>query len=134
MRQALEELYDDLDAGVYDGAVGRGRFRDKKRRADERLEAVEAKLAELAEPESALLPIGEWLPEDPETDPVGPGSWWAEADRDAKREFITLFIHKITIYKAATRWGHARRANYKVGDRVAIEFVKPTLDESEEAA
>ena len=128
-QRALEELYDDLDVGVYAGRTGRERFLVKKAKIETRLSAAEARLAELSEPQDVTLPIMEWLPADPEADPIGPGSWWHGAELDDRRNFVALFVRRITVHKAATRWGHARRGNYDVGDRLDIEFVKPMQPE-----
>ncbi|QMU67178.1 recombinase family protein [Streptacidiphilus sp. P02-A3a] len=123
-QRALDELYDDLDASVYAGKTGRERFLAKKAKIDARLGAVDVRLSEISTPKDVVLPLMQWLPADPEADPVGPGSWWYGAEMEEKRAFVSLFVERITVSKAATRWGHARRGSYDVGERVEIEFVK----------
>ena len=122
--RALNELYDDLEAGIYEGRTGRERFLAKKAKVDARAEAAEARLASLSGPADVRLPVTQWLPANPDADPVGPGSWWHGAELTARRNFVSLFVRQITVYKAASRWGHARRGNYDVGERVGVEFVK----------
>jgi hypothetical protein len=123
-QRALDELYDDLDVGVYEGRTGRERFLAKKAKVEARLGAAENRLSELSVPQDVTLPIMEWLPADAEADPIGPGSWWHGAELDDRRNFVALFVRRITVHKAATRWGHARRGSYDVSERVEIEFVR----------
>ncbi len=123
-QRALDELYDDLDAGIYSGTTGRARFLAKKAKIDARLGAAVIRLSEISVPQGVVLPLMQWLPADPEADPIGPGSWWHGAELEEKRTFVNLFVERITVHKAATRWGHARRGSYDVGERVTIEFVK----------
>jgi DNA invertase Pin-like site-specific DNA recombinase len=118
--RGLEELYDERDAGGFRSEIGRKRFRQSERKLEDRLSAADARLAEIGESETPDLPYGEWLPAD-DTDPIGPGSWWYSATRDERREFITLFVERITVRKAVKRGGH-RWVEYDTGARVDIEW------------
>ncbi|MGW2541741.1 recombinase family protein [Kitasatospora sp. NPDC001574] len=129
--RALTDLFDDHEAGVYSGKIGRDRFLERKAKIEARINAAEARLAELHEPESVTLPIFEWLPEDPSADPIGPGSWWYGADLAQRRSFVSLFVRQITVHKASSRYGHARRSNYDVAERVTLEFVRPAASTSD---
>ena len=122
--RALTELYDDLDANVYSGRMGRERFLSKKAKIEARIDAAEARLGDLREPDDVVLPLSEWLPADPDTDPVGEESWWHGADLNARRSFVSLFVRRIVISKAESRWGHSRTAAYDVEPRVDLDWVR----------
>ncbi|MFI5529235.1 recombinase family protein [Kitasatospora sp. NPDC051853] len=126
--RALVELYDDLDANVYSGRMGRDRFLSKKAKVEARIDAAETRLAGLRVPEEVVLPLSEWLSADPEADPVGEGSWWQGADRNARRSFVSLFVRSIVVSKAESRWGHSRTAAYDVEPRVGLDWVRVTGD------
>lgn len=97
--KALSELYDDREAGVYNNPVGRQRFRDSVARYTTQIQAAEDRLTQLDALDTPSLPITEWLAE-PGTDPLGPGSWWHGASMSERREFLKLWIDRITISKA----------------------------------
>jgi hypothetical protein len=56
---------------------------------------------------------------EPGTDPIGAGSWWAEADFPTRRKFIALFVDRIEIRKAY------RKRNVPARERVIITWAQP---------
>lgn len=98
---ALSDLYDDLDAGLYEGRMGRDRFKVKKSRIEARLSAAETRLEELSDPEAVELPFSEWLEGSEDGDPLGKGSWWARVDMADRRKFVELFVRRITVTAVA---------------------------------
>ncbi|WP_079277786.1 recombinase family protein [Streptomyces sp. CB03234] len=132
-QNALSDLYDDLDAGLYSGTIGRDRFKGKKARIEARINAAETRLGELADPESIELPLAGWLDSD-NGDPLGEGSWWESADIADKRKFVELFVHKITVNPTKNSHGGRVRGGYDVASRIELEFVRPKREEVTEAA
>lgn len=128
--QALEELYEDRADGAYDGPVGRKHFRKSQAALTLRLQGAEERLAELEASSAPLLPIQEWMPEDPGADPTGPGSWWAKADVDDRRAFVKLFVDRVTVKKAA-RWAGQ---SVPVQDRVSVTFARPVDPDDDDTA
>ncbi|MFF3557333.1 recombinase family protein [Streptomyces tsukubensis] len=125
-QRAIEELYDALDAGLYEGPVGRERFLKRKTNIETRLERVTIRLESLSTPEAVELPLAAWLHNDGDTtDPLGEGSWWASAELEERRTFIAMFVHRVTIKRAATAHAGRVRGGYKIDHRVAVEFVQP---------
>ncbi|MFC9739145.1 recombinase family protein [Streptomyces noursei] len=130
---ALTDLYDDLDAGLYSGPVGRERFKKTKARIELRIKAADTRLEELADPESVALPIAEWLDGAENGDPLGKGSWWARAELADKRKFVELFVHRIKV-KTVTNSHQGRvRGGYDVAPRIVVEWVQPESKEEETA-
>ncbi|GAA1992008.1 recombinase family protein [Kitasatospora viridis] len=117
--RALEELYDDRKAGGFRSDIGRRRFIAEEDALVNLLEATEARLAVLEEAITPVIPIGEWLPEDPAVDPIGPGSWWHGTPIDGQRTFVRLFVDRITVSKSEQRGGRG-----PVHQRVRIDFAK----------
>ncbi|MFJ9523417.1 recombinase family protein [Kitasatospora sp. NPDC101801] len=117
--RALEELYDDRKAGGFRGDIGRRRFVTEEAALLHLLEAAEARIAVLEEEATPVIPIAEWLPEDPAADPVGSGSWWDSAPVAERRKFVKLFVDRITVSKAQERGGRV-----PVHQRVRIEFAR----------
>ncbi|MFG2293342.1 recombinase family protein [Streptomyces sp. NPDC048603] len=127
-KHALEELYDREESGDYDDPVGRRRFRERRERLLGRMERAEARLAELEEAATPTLPIHLWLPVGArDVDPVGEGSWWETATTQERRDFVKLFVRRITVTKA----GGAGKST-PVEQRATVEFVQPELTEEEE--
>ncbi|MFE7954282.1 recombinase family protein [Streptomyces sp. NPDC057413] len=126
-QNALQDLYDDLDAGLYAGTIGRERFLEKKRRIDARLKAAEARLTELADPETIELPFSAWL-ESETGDPLGEGSWWATADIADRRKFVELFVRRIVVRSVDNPHRGRVKGGYDVSDRIEIEWVRPEED------
>jgi DNA invertase Pin-like site-specific DNA recombinase len=123
-KAALAELWDDFDAGVYKGSMGRDRFIKKRddleaaiQRCDERLNELEGKVPTLVSPKV-------WTEtKEPGGDMTGKGSWWHSASIPDRRDFVKLFVDKVTVAKAP---------NYGTGyepvpieERVKIEWAKP---------
>ncbi|MEV0480069.1 recombinase family protein [Streptomyces sp. NPDC050508] len=127
-QNALTDLYDDLDAGLYSGRIGRERFIAKKARIEARINAAEKGLSALADPESVELPLAGWL-ESENGDPLGEGSWWATADLAEKRKFVELFVRKITVRPTVNAHGGRVRGGYDVTKRIELEFVQLKRDE-----
>ncbi|MFB6554584.1 recombinase family protein [Streptomyces sp. NPDC056405] len=128
-KHALEELYDREEAGDYDDPVGRRRFRERKERLLGRMERAEARLTELEKAATPTLPIHLWLPLGAgDVDPVGEGSWWEAATTQEHRDFVKVFVRRVTITKAA---GAGRST--PVEKRAAVEFVRPEQAEGDDA-
>ncbi|WP_405560699.1 recombinase family protein [Streptomyces sp. NBC_01180] len=121
--RSLEDLYDREEAGDYEDPVGRRRFRERKDRLVERLSASAERLRKLDEVATPLLPIDEWGGE-PGGDPIGPGSWWAGAALDARRDMLRLFVDQITVTKATAKGGNRIGVQYDAGARMAIHWAK----------
>jgi len=124
---ALEELYEDRAEGGYSGAIGRKHFLKAEAAAQLRVQGAEERLSELEAAASPILPIQEWMPEDPGADPIGPGSWWAKAAVDEKRAFVKLFVERVTVRKAA-RWAGQ---GVPIEQRASVTFVRPQDDDDD---
>ncbi|MBB1251832.1 recombinase family protein [Streptomyces alkaliterrae] len=122
---ALTDLYDDLEGGLYDGPVGRERFKKTKARIERRIAAADSRLEELADPETVALPFAAWLDGAEDGDPMGKGSWWATADLSERRKFVELFIRKITVRSVGGVHKGRVRGGYDVAARIDLEFVRP---------
>ncbi|GAB2572445.1 hypothetical protein GCM10027168_01510 [Streptomyces capparidis] len=128
---ALSDLYDDLDAGLYEGPMGRERFKGKKARIEARIRAADVRLEELADPETIALPLSEWLDGADNGDPLGEGSWWASAELGEKRRFVELFVRRVTVKAVESAHRGRVRGGYDVSARVEVEFVQ--LDQGDDA-
>ncbi|MET8220635.1 recombinase family protein [Streptomyces hirsutus] len=122
--RALEELYEDRAAGAYSGTIGAKHFRKSQATLNTRLEGIEGRLRELGETTAPILPISAWMPDDPDADPIGPGSWWHGATLEERRAFVELFVQRITVRKA-TRRGGRTWVESDTAARVSVEFVQP---------
>jgi DNA invertase Pin-like site-specific DNA recombinase len=126
---ALEELYDERDAGGFRTSVGRTRFLRSEQTLSDRLMAVEARLGDLDEAEVPALPLGEWVRDDDAgADPIGPGSWWHGASVVERRAFLRLFVERITLYKAPHQGGQKRTPD-EMARRVRVEWVHTPTEE-----
>lgn len=126
-KRALDALYDDREAGAYDGEIGGRRFRASAASLNTRIDTLTARLVEIDAAATPTLPIEQWLGE-PGSDPIGPGSWWASATLPEQRAFVTVFVRQITVIKAP-------RAGYRtnITTRAEIEWVgSPATDGSAE--
>ncbi|MFE2556713.1 recombinase family protein [Streptomyces sp. NPDC059352] len=121
---ALSDLYDDLDAGLYEGAMGRDRFKERKARIEARLSAADKRLEELADPETLELPFDEWLDGADDGDPLGEGSWWARVEMADRRKFVELFVRRIKVKAVANSHRGRVRGGYNVAERIELEFVR----------
>jgi DNA invertase Pin-like site-specific DNA recombinase len=126
--QALEELYDDRAEGGFVGPVGRKHFRKQEATLQLRLQGAEERLAELAAGDAPILPLESWFPEDPDADPTGPDSWWGKADVSDRREFVALFVDKITVRKSTAGKGKST----PIEQRATIEFARPQTDDGDQ--
>ncbi|QBZ73369.1 serine integrase [Streptomyces phage RemusLoopin] len=123
-KAALAELWDDFDAGVYKGTMGRDRFIKKRddletaiARCDERLNELEAKVPTLVSPKV-------WTEtKEPGGDMTGEGSWWHSASMTDRRDFVKLFVDKIVVSKAPN-YG-TQYEPVPIEERVKIEWAKP---------
>jgi DNA invertase Pin-like site-specific DNA recombinase len=120
---ALTELYGREEEPEYKNPIGRRVWSERVVSYAERLSAVEARLRDMTSPTRVVLPIFEWLPEDPDADPIGPGSWWHAASLDDRRDFVTLFVTRVTVSKLEQRPGRPKILD--VSGRVRVEFVRP---------
>ncbi|WP_236241669.1 recombinase family protein [Streptomyces sp. CC228A] len=120
-KAALDELYDDYDAGVYKGATGRERFIQKRDRLEASLSAVDERLAALEAETPQVLSVDIWTAH--EGDPIGPGSWWHGATLADKRAFLKLFVERVEVRKASA-FG-TQYAPDPVNERARIHWAKP---------
>ena len=78
---------------------------------------------------SQTLPIHLWLPMGAgDVDPVGVGSWWEAATTQERRDFVELFVRRVTVTKAT---GAGRST--PVEKRATAEFVRPEQAEGDDA-
>jgi DNA invertase Pin-like site-specific DNA recombinase len=129
--RALEDLYDREENGDYDDPVGRKRFRERKDKINARINAAALRLAELDQLDMPALPLDSWRGEADE-DPIGEGSWWHAATLDERRAFLTLFVDKVTVKKAAHRGGNFLGVDYDADARLSLEWAKPPTDDEDE--
>ncbi|MFF4495542.1 recombinase family protein [Streptomyces sp. NPDC001546] len=123
--RALQELYDELEDDLYNGPVGRERFKKRKGNIEARVDRATKALEDLSAPESVELPLEAWLHnEGDSTDPLGEGSWWHSAGQKERRELIALFVQRVQIKRATATHAGRVRGGYKIDDRVVVEFVK----------
>lgn len=108
LTEALKELYSREDAPEYANPIGHRHWQERVINYAARLEAVERRLTVLDAAQSVRLPIHEWMPEDPDVDPIGPGSWWHAASLPDKRDFLSLFLDGVTVLKAKKLPGRPR--------------------------
>ncbi|MFH8775455.1 recombinase family protein [Streptomyces sp. NPDC017958] len=118
VREALRTLYVDRQAGLYAGAVGDQMFRESV----ERLTAHEARTAgrveELGTAGAGTVAIpSEWT--DPEGDPLGPESTWGSWGLSERREFLALFVDRVSVARSV---GRGRNAN--TTERVAVHWAE----------
>ncbi|GCB45302.1 recombinase family protein [Streptomyces sp. NL15-2K] len=119
LRQDLEELYDERDAGGFRTEVGRRRFLKSEAGLADRLETLDKRMAELEAAEDPKLPLHQWQAW--AQDPVGEGSWWSRQTLEEKREFVKLWVKCITIKPLART-----RVAEPIHQRVVIEWHKLT--------
>ncbi|MFF8916052.1 recombinase family protein [Streptomyces sp. NPDC015032] len=119
VRQGLEDLYDERDAGGFQTDIGRRRFLKSEAALGDRLEGLDKRLEELEAASAPKLPIHQWQAE--EQDPTGPGSWWARQTLEERREFIKLWVKGITVRPLAKP-----RVAEPIHQRVTIEWYRPT--------
>lgn len=123
MLASLDDLYADKAAGGYRGPRGRAAFIAEESALVERLEAADARLAELDELASPRLPLDEWCNADESGDPLGPDSWWGRASLEKRRELVSLFVARVTVAKSEIKSGRYP-AGQSAADRVTIEWVR----------
>jgi DNA invertase Pin-like site-specific DNA recombinase len=119
VRQGLEELYDERDAGGFRTDIGRRRFLKSETALAERLEGLDKRLEELEAGKERPLPLAQWQAWG--EDPTGPGSWWSKRTLEERREFVQLWIKSITIRPLARP-----RVAEPLSRRVRIEWHRPT--------
>ncbi|MDX2390176.1 recombinase family protein [Streptomyces sp. DK15] len=126
--RAVQQLYDDLRNDVYDGPIGRERFKDEKRNLEQRAEALDARIRVVGTTEPKPVNLDQWINEG--EDPMGPGSWWDKAPIEDRRLFVSLFVDRITVKKATHRGGRNLACNAEV--RMTIQWA--TDEEAQEGA
>jgi DNA invertase Pin-like site-specific DNA recombinase len=120
VRGSLKTLYEDRQAGFYEGDVGTEMFRDSLVRLRAHEGRLAERLAELDEDTAAGVSIPlEWT--EVEGDPVGEGSQWAAWDLQTQREFLALFVDAVRITKSI---GRGRNANTR--ERIIIRWATVT--------
>jgi hypothetical protein len=125
--EALESLYDREKDPEFANPIGKRRWSEQVISLADRLSAVERQLRDITEAETPRLPIEQWMPEDPDVDPVGPGSWWHSASMPDRRDFTSLFLSRLTVRKLEKHPGRPRVLD--VRDRVKAEFVTLVTEE-----
>ncbi|MBB5122786.1 recombinase family protein [Streptomyces eurocidicus] len=118
---AIKQLYDDLDSGIYAGRIGRARFLSDKERLEGRLEAIERRIGEVGGPERPALPIEQWTASE-DGDPLGPGSWWETAAVADRRLLVRLFVDEVRVAKATYRGGTKRVC--RAAERVTVRMAR----------
>ncbi|AUG87127.1 integrase [Streptomyces phage Nesbitt] len=119
VRQGLEDLYDERDAGGFRTDIGRRRFLKSEAALGERLEGLDRRLAELEEAHAPKLPLAMWEAEG--RDPMREGGWWSTRSLEDQREFVRLFVKRVTV-RPLKRRGVAEPMH----ERVKIEWHRPT--------
>ncbi|MFI6409700.1 recombinase family protein [Streptomyces sp. NPDC050548] len=128
--RALETLY-DMQASYMGNEVGRRRFATEVAAQETRMTGADQRIDELASLDSPMLPIGEWLNlQDPQADPIGPGSWWYNADLADRRAFVAFFVQRIIVRKALPHEkSRGKNARSEVAARTTIHWVTTPKDE-----
>lgn len=116
--RALEQLYDDLRHSIYDGEVGRARFLSEKSALEARMAALDLKIREIGDVRARPVSVDAWT--NGANDPMGEGSWWATADTEDRRMFVSLFVDRVTVAKAKHRGGRNLEAQAHV--RASLVF------------
>ncbi|MFF4786366.1 recombinase family protein [Streptomyces griseorubiginosus] len=88
------------------GTCPQSEWDDTRHTLAARMNAVDARIAELGNCEQSRLPCSDWLPQDG-SDPIGPGSWWDRATREDKRAFLLLFLDRVEVSKAHRHAGQS---------------------------
>jgi hypothetical protein len=118
------ELYEFRRAGAYKGAIGAQEFVKDVESIEKARLAVGAALARLHDDAVIALPLETWAapPDDPDGDPLGPGSWWHSAKMVDRRFLVTLFVSRITCraHEEGKRGGNRWRPFRE--DRLSIEW------------
>lgn len=100
--ESLGHIYADQRAGLYAGSVGRTAFAEAVGAMQRTEETCRARIAELeaAQTASVALPVDEWY--EPGTDPIGAESVWATWGITERREFLALWVDRVTVRQAPT--------------------------------
>jgi hypothetical protein len=125
---ALDQLDDDRAAGVFAGASGTERYRRTAAALNERAEAARATLAALptadpADDEAALREVLDLLRHEG-LDYRDPDSPWAAWNLQERRDFLSLFLDRVTVAKADGR-GRGDRAPWNGHARMTLEWATP---------
>lgn len=73
--------------------------------------------------------------DDPDGDPIGPGSWWHRASLGDKRALVNTFIERIEIRKAtADEKSNGNKATAVIEPHVTIIWAKPRGSRQPQAA
>jgi hypothetical protein len=100
--ESLSHIYADQRAGLYAGKVGRTAFAEAVGAMQRTEETCRTRIAELeaAQTASVALPIDSWFDADASPDPIGPGSVWATWGITERREFLALWVDRVTVRQA----------------------------------
>lgn len=100
--ESLAHIYADQRAGLYAGKVGRTAFAEAVGAMQRTEETCRARIAELeaAQTTAIALPVDEWYDATVSPDPIGPGSVWASWGITERREFLALWVDRVTVRQA----------------------------------
>ncbi len=126
---ALDQLDDDRAAGVFAGASGTERYRRQAAALTERAEAARATLAALpttdpANDEAALRDVLDLLRYEG-LDYRDPDSPWMAWNVQERRDFLSLFLDRVTVAKAEGR-GRGDRVAWNGHARMTLEWASYT--------
>jgi hypothetical protein len=118
VREALRTLYADRQAGLYSGSVGDSMFYESVRRLTAHETRTTQRVEDLQAAETGAVAIpSEWT--DPEGDPLEPDSTWGKWDLATRREFLALFVDRVSVAKSV---GRGRNAN--TAERVTVHWAE----------
>ncbi|HWK92607.1 MAG TPA: recombinase family protein [Luteimicrobium sp.] len=123
-RASLERLDDDREAGAFDGALGTERYRRQVAQLTAHYEDARRALESLPEPTVDLGPLLDVVSalDDPEADPIGPGSPWAAWDLAERREFLGVFLERVDVRKGSAHGGNGRGPVFDPVQRLALHW------------
>ncbi|MFC7966856.1 recombinase family protein [Streptomyces cinereoruber] len=126
VQAARATLYDDREAGDYDGKTGTARFREANARLRAHEERVQERISELTQDVTASVTIpSDWTLVDAGEDPIGPGTPWDSMTLEERRDFLAFFVDSVRIAKST---GRGRHANTR--DRVLIKWAEAPPQDS----
>lgn len=93
VRGALRTLYQDRQDGLYEGATGRGMFRESVQRLTAHEERMVKRVASLEESGKVAVRLPtEWL--EAGDDPLSEEALWGSWSLQEQREFLALFLER----------------------------------------
>lgn len=134
--RALDSLFDNQARYVIT-EIGAKRWERDVDAQTVRVQALDVRLAELGETGTLALPIASWLEQDSDAtgDPIGPGTWWAKASLNDRRDLVKLFVERVEIRKARDdEKSRGNKAEPVVEPRVTITWAEAGQRRGEVAA